>query len=409
MRLPVPAFLVSLAMACGVPEEVTAPVSEVYAVTPARRVEQVTLPTLTSPGWHLQPEPALESFGRLMLSSITGNGLVWMQSSSRLPAPVVVAVKWGVEPPVEFARLSDGSWQGSLPIPPPSARALGRCETAQGLLLVYESDGQPFVPRAEALVGISSKGDDPAQFPAVQREDNFVVSWSSCTGFEGFRSRSMLLQRDPHLANAICEGRCCATAFPRTLITAANLELLPNGGTRFTPRIDQSMQLPQTIEVNGVTVPLVDGVLSTDQLSPWRVGENQVSMQSGSLEPWTATVVLPAAALNLRVLSSLDQLAPVRVAWDGGDWATAFLISIRPEASVRAYVPEYVWMQEDVRDGVQVPWEGFRWNNVQVSSPVATVRLVARHLASHSARDPSTAGGLFDLSVHAEQTLRLQP
>lgn len=409
MRLPVAVLLVALSMACGVPEAVTVPVSESSAVTPVNRVEQVVLPTLISPGWHLQPEPALEALGRFGVVSATGT--ISMSSWSREPleGTFVVAVKWGVEPPVEVARLREGGAHGVLPVPPPSARASGRCETANGLLLVYQSaEGRPFEPRVDELVGISSKGDDSWQFPAVQRADNFVISWSSCTGFETLRA-SMLLQRDPHLANAICEGRCCATGFPRTLITSAHLEVLPSGGTLFTPRVDQSMQLPQTIEVNGVTVPLVDGVLSTASLHPWRVGENQVSIRSGALEPWTATVGLPAAPLTLRVLSSLEQLAPVHVAWDGGDWASAFLISIHPEASVRAYVPEYVWRQQDVRDGVMVPWEGFRWNNALIRSPTATVRLVARHLASHSPEEPSTVGGLFDLSVHAEQTVQLSP
>lgn len=394
---------------CGVPEVVTPPPSEAFVVAPARQVEQVSLPTLASPGWHLQPEPALEELGRLGVTSSTGS--VWLGSWSRAPlaGTFVVAVKWGEEPPVEFARLGDGSASGELPLPPPGARTVvGSCETASARLLVYASgENQPFDPRTAALVGISSKGDDPWQFPAVQRADNFVIPWSSCSGFGSLRA-SMVLQRDPHLANAICEGRCCATGFPRTLITSAHLELLPGGATVFTPRIDASMQLPQTIEVNGVTVPLVDGVLATSTRAPWRAGENQVSIRSGQLEPWTATVVLPQAAPTLRVLSSLEQLSPVRVAWDGGDWAMMFLVSIRPDASVRAYVPEYVWPLKDVHDGVMVPWEGFRWNNELVTSPVATVRLIARHLVSHATPEPATVGGDFDLSVHAEQTVSLR-
>lgn len=408
MRLLVAASLLSLTLACGVPEPVATPVNEAYAVAPERRVEHVAVPTLLSPGWHLQPEPALESLGRVGVTSSSGHVGLSSWSRDPLPGTFIVAVKWGVEPPVEFARLREGSAQGELPVPPQSARAAGPCESARGLLLVYEStDGRAFDPRTDTLVGLSSKGDDPWQFPAVQRADNFTISWSSCTGFETVRA-SMLLQRDAHLANAICEGRCCATGFPRTLITSANLELLPTGGAVFTPHIDQSMQLPQTIEVNGSTVALVDGVLSTSTLFPWRVGENRVSIRSGSLEPWTATVVLPAAPLTLRVASSLEQLAPVRVAWDGGEWATAFLISIHPDAAVRAYVPEYVWLQKDVQGGVLVPWEGFRWNSALISSPTATVRLIARHLTSHSAPEPNTIGGQFDLSVRVEETIHLR-
>lgn len=408
MRLLVAATLLSLTLACGVPEPVATPVNEAYAVAPERRVEHVAVPTLLSPGWHLQPEPALESLGRVGVTSSSGHVGLSSWSRDPLPGTFIIAVKWGAEQPVEFARLREGSAQGELPVPPQSARAAGPCESARGLLLVYEStDGRAFDPRTDALVGLSSKGDDPWQFPAVQRADNFTISWSSCTGFETVRA-SMLLQRDAHLANAICEGRCCATGFPRTLITSANLELLPTGGAVFTPHIDQSMQLPQTIEVNGSTVALVDGVLSTSTLFPWRVGENRVSIRSGPLEPWTATVVLPAAPLTLRVASSLEQLAPVRVAWDGGEWATAFLISIHPDAAVRAYVPEYVWLQKDVQGGVLVPWEGFRWNSALISSPTATVRLIARHLTSHSAPEPNTIGGQFDLSVRVEETIHLR-
>lgn len=394
---------------CGVPEVVAPSPGEAYVVAPARQVEQVSLPTLASPGWHLQPEPALEALGRVGVTSSTGS--VWLSAWSRAPiaGTFVVAVKWGEEPPVEFARLRNGVASGELPLPPPGARTVvGSCETASARLLVYASgENQPFDPRTDTLVGISSTGDDPWQFPAVQRADNFVMSWSSCSGFGTLRA-SMLLQRDPHLANAICEGRCCTTGFPRTLITSARFELLASGGTVFTPRIDASMQLPQTIEVNGVTVPLVDGVLATGTRAPWRAGENQVSIRSGQLEPWTATVVLPQAAPTLRVLSSLEQLSPVRVAWDGGDWATMFFVSIRPDASVRAYVPEYGWPPNDVHDGVMVPWEGFRWNNELVTSPVATVRLIARHLVSYASPEPAIVGGDFELSVHAEQTVSLR-
>ena len=400
---------VLVVVACGVPEAVTPPaVSESYAMPAPRSVEQVTLPTLASPGWHLNPEPALETLDRLGVTS--SGGSVWMDSWSRTPfeGTFVVAVKWGAEPPVEFARLRNGFGSGELPLPPPGARVSGRCETATARFLVYETaEGQPFEPRAELLVGVSSKGDEPWQFPAVQRANNFVMSWSSCTGFGTLRA-VMVLQRDPRLANAICEGRCCETAFPRTLITSAHLEVLPTGGTRFTPRIDQSMELPPTIEVNGVSVPLVDGVLVTDTRSPWRAGENRVSIRSGALEPWTGVVVLPAAPLKLQVLSSLEQRAPVQVAWEGGAWATAFLVSIHPDASVRAYVPEYVWFQSDAPNGVMVPWEGFRWNNELVTSPVAKVRLTARHFTSHTP-EPGTIGGMFDLSVHTEQTVRLEP
>lgn len=408
MRLHVASLPVLLSMACGVPQTVEPPVQEAFAIAPVRQVEQVVVSTLRSPGWHLEPEPALEAMGRV---GVTGaNGVVSVASWSResLEGTFVVAVKWGAEPPVEFARLREGSAQGTLPEPPPNARvASGRCETASGLLLIYQSaDGQPFAPQVDPLVGISSKGDNEWQFPAVQRADNFTLSWSSCTGLVTVRA-SMVLQRDPHLANAICEGRCCETAFPRTLITSAHLEVLPAGGTRFTPGIDQSMQLPGTIEVNGVTVALVDGVFATSGLAPWRVGENRVSIRSGSLEPWVATLVLPAAPLTLRVSSSLETLAPVRVEWSGGDWAKAFLISIHPDDSVRAYVPEYVWWQKDVQGGVMVPWEGFRWNNALVTSPTATVRLVARHLTSHVA-EPDLIGGRFDLSVRAEQTTQLR-
>jgi hypothetical protein len=402
MRLHVPVAGVLFALACGTHEEVTAPVSEVYAVAPARQVEQVTLPTLLSPGWHLRSEPALEELGRFGFVSASGTARMQPWSRQPLRGTFVVAVKWGVEPPVEFARLSESGASGELPIPPPNARSIGRCETATGLILVYESaQGRPFDPRVDELVGISSKGNDPRQFPAVQRADNFVISWSSCTGFDTLRA-AMQLQHDPHLANVICEGRCCATAFPRTLMTSAHLEVLSSGGTVFTPRIDQSMELPPTIEVNGVTLPLVEGVVATRTLFPWRAGENQVSIRSAALEPWIATVVLPSAPLNLRVLSSLEQVGPVRLAWEGGDWATAFLVSIHPDASVRAFVPEFVWLQKDVQDGVSVPWDGFR-------SPIATVRLTARHLTSHSMLEPSTIGGLFDLSVHAEQTIQLAP
>ncbi|MER2560570.1 MAG: hypothetical protein ABTQ32_07630 [Myxococcaceae bacterium] len=398
---------VLLVVACGVPEAVTPPaVIESYALPAPRGVEQVTIPTLSSPGWHLNAEPALEELDRLGVSS--ANGSVWLSSWSRTPhaGTFVVAVKWGAEPPVEFARLRGGSGEGELPLPPPGARVNGTCETATARLLVYEAvEGQPFVPRAESLVGISSKGDEPWQFPAVQRADNFVISWSSCTGFETVRA-AIRLQRDPHLANAICEGRCCETPFPRTLITAAHLEVLPTGGTRFIPTIDQSMELPPTIEVNGVSVPLVDGKLVTTTLRPWRAGENRVSIRSGALEPWSATVVLPAAPLTVQVRSSLEPGTPVSVGWEGGAWALAFLVSIHPDESVRAYVPEYVWFQSDAPNGAMVPWAGFRWNNELVTSPTATVRVTARHFTSHATSQSGALGGMFDLSVHAERTLQ---
>ena len=394
-------------VACGVPEAVTPPAESESSALPApRRVEQATLPTLSNPGWHLNPEPALEELDRLGVSS--ANGSVWLGSWTRatLKGTFVVAVKWGREPPVEFARLGDGTGAGELPLPPPGARVSGTCETATARLLVYEGvAGQPFEPRTEALVGISSKGDEPWQFPAVQRADNFVISWSSCTGFETVRG-SIRLQRDPHLANAICEGRCCETPFPRTLITAAHLEVLASGGTRFTPKIDQSMELPPTIEVNGVSVPLVDGALVTNTLSPWRVGENRVSIRSGALEPWSAMVVLPATPLTVQVRSSLEQGSPVNVGWEGGAWAIAFLVSIHPDASVRAYVPEYVWFQNDAPNGAMVPWDGFRWNNELVTSPLATVRVTARHFTSHATSLSGALGGMFDLSVQAERTLQ---